>query len=157
MPTPTRTLASFSSPITMLLLTETTLFHWDLAFDFLSHRFQNAKKDFSGPQTAKKVQMWMDKITTQPPPPQAEESSASNHSYATSLTNFTTTSEILGPQSDGLGYRSSDAEASDSLYYSAPPQSPQLSSAVSDIPCSCGAGCSHLRLHPGHLRSIFKS
>jgi hypothetical protein len=37
-----------------------------LSRDISSHRLYNAKNDFTGPQTAMKVQMWMRKMQTRP-------------------------------------------------------------------------------------------
>jgi hypothetical protein len=127
----------------MLQLTETTLFHWDLASEFLSHRSSNAKKDFSGPHT-KNVQQWVSKVQSTGLPLQAVGRTASNHSYATTIANteLATTSagsQCLGSSSnDGLGYRRFDFEGSDGAYRDALKNLPRLSqrlpSAVSDSP-----------------------
>jgi hypothetical protein len=108
----------FSSPTTMLQLTETTLFHSDLAFEFLSHRFYNAKKDFSGPQTVMKIQTWMEKMQ-----PRSRSDGGSSTGFATTIANteLTTSSGSRAPMissNSGLGYRhSSDVEAGDSGVY----------------------------------------
>jgi hypothetical protein len=64
----------------MFLLTETTLFHLDLAFDLLSARLNNVKKEFSGAVTARKVQ-------TKGLPLRSVGSLGSSHSYVTTITN----------------------------------------------------------------------
>jgi hypothetical protein len=66
----------------MFLLTETTLFHWDLAFDLLSARLNIAKKEFSGAITLRKVQTWVNKVQTKCLPLQSVGSVGSSHSLA---------------------------------------------------------------------------
>ncbi|KAF8257020.1 hypothetical protein EI94DRAFT_1819346 [Lactarius quietus] len=114
----------------MLQLTKTTLFHWDLALEFLYSRLHDMKKDFSGPQTdMRKVQVWMSKV--QNPSQQTFGSSASAHSFASHLadSNLPTSTgsqcsqQSLTPNissSDGVRYHcSSDIATSDGVYCNA--------------------------------------
>lgn len=127
----------------MLLLTETTLFHWDLAFEFLSHRLSNTKGDFSGPHTLKNVQQWASKVQTTGRPPQTGGGPASSHSYVTSSvnTNFTTASEIfqyrgtpITSSNDGLGYDAS-VESGDGPYRDALMDLPNVSDSSRSVWC----------------------
>jgi len=109
----------------MLQLTKTTLFHWDLAWEFLSDRSYNEKKDFSGPHAVMKVQMWMAKIQAPSLLPGAGGGLASTHSYATTIANTKFTTSLARPQhsmrpsDDRLGYHTSDLEGSDDAYHKA--------------------------------------
>jgi hypothetical protein len=100
----------------MLQLTETTLFHWDMAVD-LSQRFYDPKTDFSGPNPVV-IRSWVSKVET--PGRRAGASTASNHSYVTTVANteFTASSGSQPPvtTTNGLGYRRSDLESSDGGY-----------------------------------------
>jgi hypothetical protein len=77
----------FISITIMLQLSETTLFHWDTAVDFLYHRAHDPKKAFSG---TKKVNSWIAKLQTTAPlasRPPTQGSSASARSYVTTIAN----------------------------------------------------------------------
>jgi hypothetical protein len=128
----------------MFQLTKTTLFHWDLAYEFLSPRTYNAKNGFSGPQTATKVQTWMNKMQTWP-----LRDGGGSDSYVTTIPNTEYTSSSgsqqllvtsLRSSNDGLGYRGSDVEVSDGVYRNAlmklPRYNQQVPSEVSDSPYS---------------------
>jgi hypothetical protein len=132
----------FSSPTSMFQLTETTLFHWDLAYEFSSHRLYNAKNDFTGPQTATKVQMWMRKMQTRP-----SRDGGGSDGYVTTIPNTKYTSSSgsqqlivtsLRSSNDGLGYRGSDVEVSDGAYRD-PKHGQQAPSAVRGSPSLCVA------------------
>jgi hypothetical protein len=108
----------------MLQLSETTLFHWDTAVDFLYRRAHDPKKAFSG---TKKVNSWIAKLQTTAPlasQPPTQGSSASARSYVTTIanTNRTPSSGSQCPttpvwsSSNRLGYRVSDLEASEGMY-----------------------------------------
>jgi len=127
---------------TMLQLTETTLFHWDLAREFLSDRLYNEKKDFSGPHAVNRVRKWVAKVQSPRQSLQAIGSSASTHSYPMTIANteFTTSSGCqvrpMGSSNDGLGYRRSKSEPNDGEYRDAlvnlPKRSQQVPSMVRD-------------------------
>ena len=118
--------SQFSSAINMLQLTETTLFHWDLAFDFLYNRVSGMKKDFSGARTdLRKVQAWMTEMETSTPSlSRRGGSSASARSLASTLastdvatsTGSQSSVNAIVSSSDGIRYRSSDAGANESSY-----------------------------------------
>lgn len=113
----------FFSSTTMLLLTETTLFHWNLAFELLTPRLNNVKNSFSGPDVDRKVQTWVVRSQGNALSPSDVESS-SNQSYAVSRasSNFSASSEREPPvtplrgSDDGLRYRQPDLEECDSAY-----------------------------------------
>ncbi|KAF8257622.1 hypothetical protein EI94DRAFT_1817313 [Lactarius quietus] len=94
----------------MLQLTETTLFHWDLALEFLYTRLHDTKKNFSGPRSdMRKVQQWVYKM--QNPSQQTGGSSASAHSFASHLVDtdvVTSTGSQRSQQSLALNISSSD-------------------------------------------------
>ena len=128
----------------MFLLTETTLFHWDLASDLLSARLDNVKKGFSGAITARKVQTWFDKAQTKGLPSRSAGSLGSSNSYATTIANTDATASSgaeppITPKRTSMGglhYRRLGSEECDGAYRKAlanlPKDSPQDPSAVSD-------------------------
>ena len=141
-----------------------TLFHLDLAFNFLYRRPYDPKKDFSG---ARKVQTWMAKLQTAAsslPPTQG--SSASTCSFVSTIanSNFAPSSGSqrlpmsVQSSSDGLGYRGSDLEASDGgtvMLWSTSLSSVTVSHHRYVIArCWCDASHSRLELHPGHHQSL---
>ncbi|KAI9432780.1 hypothetical protein H4582DRAFT_2083171 [Lactarius indigo] len=96
----------------MLQLTETTLFHWDCTWGFLSDSLSNEKDGISGPHNVRKVQSWMS--TIHPPtgsqPRQTRGGSGSSQSYGSiANTGFTTSSGCQTrptfSSGDGLRYR----------------------------------------------------
>ncbi|KAN0136758.1 hypothetical protein V8E53_005528 [Lactarius tabidus] len=106
----------------MFLLTETTLFHWDSSFEFIHHRSNDLKKDFTG---VRKVQSWMAKLQSTGltfPPTQGSSASACSLATTVANTNHTVSSEsqpLVTParsSSDGVGHRISDVKASNSAY-----------------------------------------
>jgi hypothetical protein len=123
---------------TMLQLTETTLFHWDSAFEFSYCRAYDLKKDFSG---TRKVQSWMAKLPSLLP---TQGSSASARSYVSTIANMNCTASLESQHlvtpvwslSNGLGYHVSDIEASNGAYRHTVGHIPKLSehfpSLVSD-------------------------
>jgi hypothetical protein len=111
----------------MLQLTETTLFHWDLALEFLYNRFYNSKKEFSGPQTnVRKVQVWMSKMQPRAQPTGGSSVSACSYVSTPVNTNIATSTGFqlsVAPvisSSDRIKYCSLDVDTtSDSAYCNA--------------------------------------
>jgi hypothetical protein len=108
-----------------LQLTETTLFYWNSAFNFLNLRAHDSKKGYSGLQSATLVQNWMAALSAAPSQRTTESSLASSRHPATmdASTNFSSSSRLGSPlatsSSGGLGYRITNYEASDGLYHNA--------------------------------------
>ncbi len=134
-------LSFFIHDSTMLQLTEMTLFHWDLAQEFLSDRLYNEKKDFSGPHAVNRVQKWVAKVQSPRQSLQAIGSSASTHSYLTAIVNtkFTTSSGCqvrpMGSSNDGLGHCRSESEPNDGEYHDTLVNLPKCSQQVPSMVC----------------------
>ncbi|KAH8985961.1 hypothetical protein EDB86DRAFT_3083187 [Lactarius hatsudake] len=106
----------------MLQLTETTLFHWDCTWGFLSHSVSNKKDGISGPHTVRRVQSWMSTIQAPGQPLQTWEGLGSSQSRVMiANTEFTTSSghqtEPMLSSDNGLRYRMSSEpnEATENL------------------------------------------
>lgn len=113
---------NFSFPIIMLQLTKTTLFHWDLASEFIHNRSHTTKKNISGPQSdLRKVQAWVSKMQSPALQP-AGGSSASAHSFASRLMDTDLaasmgsqcSASLMGSSSDAVQCCISDVDAGDS-------------------------------------------
>ena len=125
----------------MLLLTETTLFHLDLAFDLLSDRLNNVKKDFSGATSARKVQTWVAKVQTKGLTKRSVGSLGSSHSYVSSNANTDHTASSgteppvtpMRSSPGGLHYRRLDSEESDGAYRRALANLPRSAQDLSEV------------------------